>query len=446
VIARVAIAASVAAEALAFYTLAEWIAAAYGGAHPHTVPGVAFVVVAFVGFVLPQIFQDWELSSRTSYAITGVAAYLLIFGALHLEFGGNLAVWDFRWATNFISNASGTTPAGGHAVIGAALLMAMWVRAGMKAAHGVELEFIPRAIGLPFSAVMLIAILGAVTDRSGEIARATVAADVAVVLALAGSQLALSGATIGDVRAGGVTATLIGATVGATVVCVLVFGTLFTVGAAPIASFLGTIVGTILTIILEPFAWAMRHLFMLLFQGRDPLGGVQPDVQQAVQDAKQGQTTHSTSLAAKLLVYGLRIFALLIAAGIVVAATVIYARLRRRRAELREEAAARGTAGSLGEDLRSLLGAMFHRGSSRYLPPTPSPTVELYREVLRRAEEMGRPRDPAETADEYSPALAETLRTEVTTEITRAFKEARYAGREPDPATVSELQRRWKLR
>ena len=51
----------------------------------------------------------------------------------------------------------------------------------------------------------------------------------------------------------------------------------------------------------------------------------------------------------------------------------------------------------------------------------------------------------AENGDEYSPALAETLQTDVTLEITRAFEEARYAGREPDAATVAELQRRWKL-
>lgn len=445
-IARAAIIATVAAEALAFYTAAEWIAAAYGGGNPHAVPGVAFVIVAICGFVLPQLLQDWEVSSRWSYVITGVVAYVVIFGALHAEFGGNLALWDFRWATNFITNASETSQAGGHAVIGAALLLGLWVRAGMRAANGVELEFIPRAIGLPFAAVTIVALLGAATDRSGEIARATAASYAVIVLALAGSQLALSGATFGELRAGGVTATLIGVTVGVTAVCVVVFGGLFTVLAPPIAAVLGAVVGGILDIILQPFAWALRHLFLLLFQNRDPLGGFQQNVQQVAQDAKEGQTKHSTSLAARLLVYGLRIMALLIAGGIVVAATVIYARLRRRRAEIREALAARGSAGSLGEDLRSLLGSMFRRGGGgRYLPPTPSQTVELYRDVLRRAEDLGRPRDPAETAEEYSPALAETLRTDVTLEITRAFEEARYAGREPDPATISDLQRRWKL-
>lgn len=445
-IARAAIIATVAAEALAFYTAAEWIAAAYGGGDTHAVPGVAFVLVALCGFGLPQLLEEWGVSTRTRYVVTAIAAYVFIFGALHWQYGGNVALWDFQWATDFITNASETSPAGGHAVIGAALLLVVWVRAGMRAGSGVELEFIPKAVGLPFAAVTFVALLGAVTDRSGEIARATAASDVVIVLALAGSQLALSGATFGEVRAGGVTATLIGVTVGVTAVCVVIFGALFTVLAPPIATVLGVVVGGILDVILTPFAWLLRHLFLLLFQGRDPLGGFQQNVQQVAQDAKDGQTTHSTPFVVRLLIYGLRIMALLIAAAIIVGASVLYARLKKRRTEMHQALAARGVAGSLGEDLRSLFGSMFRRGgSSRYLPPTPSQTVELYRDVLRRAEELGRPRQVAETAEEYSPALAETLQTDVTHEITRAFEEARYAGREPDAATISELQRRWKL-
>lgn len=444
-IAKAAIIATVIAEALAVYTAAEWIAAAYGGGDTHAVPGVSFVIVGVCGFLLPLLLQEWDVSSAKSYVVTGVVAYVVIFGALHAQYGGNLAVWDFSWATNFVANANATSQAGGHAVIGAALLVAVWVRAGMRAANGVELEFIPRALGLPFAVVTMVALLGAATGRSGEIARATAASDVVVVLALAGSQLALSGATFGDLRAGGVTATLLGGTVAVTAVCVVVFGALFTVFAAPIATFLGVVVGGILDVTLLPFAWAMKHFFMWIFQNHDPLAGFQQDVQQAAQDAKDNQTTHSTPLALKLLMYGLRVMALLIAGGLIVAATVIYTRFRKRRAEIRAEMAARGSAGGLGEDLRSLLGAMFHRGSAQYLPPTPSPTVELYREVLRRGEEAGRPRNPAETPDEYAPALAATLQTDVTEEITRAFKEARYAGREPDAARISELQRRWKL-
>ncbi len=443
---RAAIIAVVAGEALAVYTAAEWIAAAYGGDHPHAVPGVAFVIVAICGFVMPQLLRDWDVSRGASYVITGVVAYMVIFGALHAEFGGNLALWDFRWATNFVTNARETSQAGGHAVIGAALLLAVWVRAGMRAATGIELEFIPRTLGVPFAVVTMVALLGAATGRSGEIARATVAADVVIVLGLAGSQLALSGATFGDLRAGGVTATLLGVTVGATVACVIVFGALFTVLAPPIAAVLGAVVGGVLNVILTPVAWALQHLFMLIFQSRDPLAGFQQGVQQVAQDAKDGQTAHSTPLYVRLLVYGLRILALLFAAGIVIAATVLYARLRKRQEAIREAAAARGSAGSLGEDLRLLLGSMFRRGGGgRYLSPTTSETVELYRDVLRRAEDRGRPREPAETAGEYSPALAATLRTEVTDDITRAFEEARYAGREPDPAMLSDLQRRWKL-
>ena len=48
------------------------------------------------------------------------------------------------------------------------------------------------------------------------------------------------------------------------------------------------------------------------------------------------------------------------------------------------------------------------------------------------------------TAAEFAPELAETFHTPVTDEITAAFQEARYAGRDPDPRTLADLERRWR--
>jgi hypothetical protein len=106
---------------------------------------------------------------------------------------------------------------------------------------------------------------------------------------------------------------------------------------------------------------------------------------------------------------------------------------------------AASVAGSAGEDLRSLWRSVFRRGGdSRTTAASQSGTVRLYRQVLDHAAERGRPKNPAETPREFAPVLSSTFHAGVTDEITAAFHEARYAGREPDPRTLAELERRWR--
>ena len=121
----------------------------------------------------------------------------------------------------------------------------------------------------------------------------------------------------------------------------------------------------------------------------------------------------------------------------------IVARLRRRARELRPADESATGAGSLGDDLRSLLGSLFRRGE-RHRSDGAAGVSRLYLEVLARAERDARPKLIGETAGEFAPVLSETFRTDVTDDITHTFEQARYAGREPDARTLRDLEQRWR--
>ena len=76
-----------------------------------------------------------------------------------------------------------------------------------------------------------------------------------------------------------------------------------------------------------------------------------------------------------------------------------------------------------------------HRGSGIHA---------LYHAVLDDARKEGRSRADSETASEFAPALQSLFHNNATDDITRAFEQARYAGRPPAPQELAELERRWK--
>ncbi|MGH7753015.1 MAG: DUF4129 domain-containing protein, partial [Gemmatimonadales bacterium] len=56
----------------------------------------------------------------------------------------------------------------------------------------------------------------------------------------------------------------------------------------------------------------------------------------------------------------------------------------------------------------------------------------------------GHARRPGETPAEFAPVLEDTFHRPVTDEITHAYEQARYAGREPDGAALAALEHRWR--
>ena len=437
-IASAAIAALLSSEAIGFYLAAELIAAGYHGKSTHAVAGWMFVAIALVAFGLPRLIEGYGLSPRKMQAIVAAAGMLLIYAVVRYSVAGDLALWQLGWVGEFVRGD--TDPSvGGRAFFAAALTIALWVRTSIRFRDEVEVESISRQVALPFVLVTGLMVLGAATNRAPEVARAGAAFYALAIIALALSQLSLSGATIGHIRSGGVTAALLAATAVFVVAGLLLAGLVFGLLGPLLGPAFGRAVTNVLTIVLTPFSWALSNLFKLLFRGGAGLPNLNPA---AVPNQKPTSPNAGYSPAHRYAVDALRGAALLIIIAVAAGGVWLVIRLRNRVRDLHREDHAVASAGSFGDDVRDLLGSLFRRGAGRNAGQ-PSEMTKLYLDVLRRAEQTGQPRAPGETPTEIAPRLTTAFRAAVTDDITRAFEEARYAGREPDPRTLAELQERW---
>lgn len=439
-IAALAIAASLAAEALALYTFAELVAVSYSDVHAHAVGAWALVLVSLAAYVAPRFTEgNIESPRRAQLALAGFAAVLL-YALVRIEFAGDLALWDFGWVAGFLQDPEQALSNGAEALLGTVFLGAMWVRSSLRSSQEVDLDLLPRQVGVPFAAVTLFVVFGAMGDRAGEVGRAAAAFYACAVLALAFSQLSRSGATIGDVRAGGVTAALLGGTAALVALGLLVAGVLLAWLGPVLGPPLGAGLEYVLTIIVTPFAWLLEKFFAMLFQGHDPFSNFkQTATDLTKQPNSAGNQESGWQLAGAYVVRGL---ALIVFAAIVGGVIWYVARLRRRMKAREQQDVVTAAAGSIGEDARALLRGLFRRGQPEQ-PIRGAGMTRLYREVLLKAERQGLDRAPGKTPSELAPALNDQFRDPVTDEITWAFEQARYAGREPDARTLEELRRRW---
>lgn len=428
-------------EGLAFYVFAEWLAAGYSGDNAHAIGAWAFVLIALVAFAGPDFLRGFGLSDKAARYAMVVVALLLFYFILRIEYIGDLRFYDLSWIKTSIVSPGASSHDGSRSIVGIVILLAAWVRASLKANDEIDLETVARHAALPFGVVTLVIILGAWSDRAPEIARGAIFFYGFEVLALACSQLALSGATIGEVRSGGVISMLLAGTAGIVLVSLVVLTIFFAFIGPIIGPPLGAAFSNVLTIVLTPFAWALEKFFNAFLGNSDPFANVNPSIIQGEpqkEAAKHAQ--HSNWYEGGI--YLLRALALLILLGLIAFGVWFVTKLRNRTREPRPGDTAVSRAGGLGDDLGSLFRSVFRRGPGR-----PKRTVDgvtrLYMEVLERAEQDARPRLAAETANEFAPVLADTFQTTVTDEITSAFVEARYAGREPDERTLKDLERRW---
>lgn len=437
-IANAAILALVSSEALGFYLAAELLAAGYHGEDAHAVSAWLFVLVAVVAFALPRILEDYNLSPRKLQATVAAVGMLLIYGIVRYTVAGDLRLWDIGWAGTFIRGNTDAS-AGGRAFFAAVLTLALWARTSINFRDEVEVESITRKVGVPFAVVTVLMLVGAPTARAPEVARAGAAFYALAVIALAFSQLSLSGATMGEVRAGGTTAVLLAVTGAVVAGGLLLAGLIFGLLGPLLGPAFGRAVTDVLTIVLTPFSWLLSNFFKFLFSGSSGIPNLNPGQVPPPKAPAQGGADSEAHRAA---IYGLRALALVLIVGGAAVSVWLFIKLRNRVRGARAEDHAVGTAGSFGEDVRNLLGALFHRGPARPANRG-SEMTRLYLEVLRRAEQNGQQRLLGETPAEIAPRLTSTFRAVVTDDITRAFEEARYAGREPDARTMAELQQRW---
>ena len=367
---------------------------------------------------------------------------LLIYLIVRIEVVHEAALWQLGWMGDLVSDPDAALKTGRYELIGGILLAAAWGLGTYRSRDELELDLVTRAVAGPFAVVTFVVIVGVITGRSGEIGRAGVAFYAAEIVALACSQLALSGATLGEVRSGGIVAVLLSATAAGVAVLLVIL----TVGVLLLGPIVGPPIGEALTftltLILTPIAWVVTSIFSALFGHlKPPEPMALPTAALGDQNAAKTAEGHPSWYDAAVVVF--RVVAVVVIVGAAAALAWVALRFRRKRAA-KDEAFTVTSVGSFGDDLRGLFGSMFRRGG-REQSAAGHGIVRLYLEVLSRAERDARPRGPGETAAEFAPVLTTTYRAEVTNDITHAFEEARYAGRDPDDPVLQDLRERWGL-
>src|SRR5690606_23701041 len=93
VIAALAIVAAMVAEAFAFYVGAELFASApEDPVDRHAPAAITFVFLALVGLGVPHAVEELALPRRVAVAVMAVVAFVALYGAIRVEFAGDLAL------------------------------------------------------------------------------------------------------------------------------------------------------------------------------------------------------------------------------------------------------------------------------------------------------------------------------------------------------------------
>ncbi len=441
-IALVAVLAAVISEAFIAYAASELFAAGYDS-HHRSPAWPTWVLIALTAYSLPGAAGYFNLKGKAGVLLPVVAAYLVVYGAMRLEFSGDLRLWDFSWVTAFADNDPATRAIAGPVAITVFIAALLWTRATFRANNEVDLESLPRSLAGSFALATFLVIAGTTTESAGEVGRAVATFFAIGVLALALSQLAMSGTTFGEMRAGSITGVLLLGIAGVTVVSVIVFGVVFGILGPIIGPPLGKVVGFVFALILTPPTWLLSKILEALFSSAE-LPSITVDGMRGAQEA--GDTANQDrSAAERFFLFGARTLALLIFIAVVAAPMLLYWTLRKRTSRRLDAGPPASGAGSAMEDLRSLLGFFGRRGGSER-PPAADDVGRLYRDVLNEAEQTGHARQPSQTPAEFAPVLVEQFHAPVTDDITAAFIQARYGGRKLDERQVAELEARWAQR
>lgn len=435
----VAILLTSAAEALALYTVDEWLSVGYDGP---AAPAWVLVGVAMAAFWFPRAVDAWA-PQRAATAIAAAGAFVVVYGAMRIAVAEDFRLWDFGWAGDFLREPKDVLSEQGRAVITFMFVATAWGRMAHRSASDIELDTIARGMAWPFLVVTTVILAGAGTAHAGEIVRGGAVFYAVAVLALAASQLGLSGATFGDLRAGGVTAVLAAGTVGVTIVAVIAFWIGFGVLAPVLGPPAGRVAQFVLLIVLYPPAWILQQILQLMLGDNDPFAQFAANARDAAGTAREGGEEDQSGFA-RVMVYAGRAVSLVLVFAVAALVVGYFVRLGRRRSGSGGGAAERIGAGSIGEDARGLLGGLFHGRRRSRTPADLTPARRLYFEVLDAANLADVGRRSGATPAELAPELRRTFNSPLTDDITRAFEASRYAGRDPEPGAVAELERRWR--
>ena len=448
-IGRAAIALLLAAEALAFYTVGELFMRIFPDGSNELVSAPAFVVVAFAAFLTPALLDWFAVEGGRRATTIGLVGLVVLYGAMRLQYAHDFALWDFGWVVDFVIETGTVKEWIPPVIMSGILLLATWAWAAWRARSGVWLEAAPRALAVPFAVVTLALLFAAASEQSEFVTRGGVVFYGVALGALACSQLALSGATIGSLRSGGVTTLMLVGTGAFAVLGVLLIGVLLDplidLLTTPVAAVGKALFWFLYWALLFPVAWFLTNFFEfllgLLGAGGNEAEQIQPPAP-AFGTEEPAPEEEGDSVASRIARYVLAGGAIFLGVAIVAGVILILAILRRRAEDAGAEASESESAGGLGDDLRGAARNLFRRERGRQ--PTGEGAVRLYLEVLESARRAGRPRSDGQTPHEFAPVLANAFHGDVTDEITAAFEYARYAGRPPGEAALTDLRQRWE--
>ena len=450
-IGALAVAALLAAEALAVYVFGELLSVPLNESNREIVSAPVFVGFAFTAYFAPRVVDRFVANPGARLLTVAGLGVVVLYGVLRLKYAQDLALWDFRWMADFVVDTGSIQDELPPIVVSGLLLLAVWARSALRGLDEIWLEVVPRYLALPFALVTLSLVLASGSDQAAVVARGGVVFYGVALGALGYSQLAQSGASIGELRAGGVTTALLAGTAAFAVVGVLVVGVVLEVAIdvlrEPVGLIFEGVFFFVMQVLLFPVIWVLATVlewfFGLLGVGEGSEEGLELPAPLPQADGEGAVAEEEgDSLVARIGRYVLAGGALFIGLAVVLLVVIFLARLRRRMGrDDRPDAESEGL-GGLGDDLRDAARNLFRR--DRRGATTGEGVVRLYLDVLEQAERVGVSRAESQTASEFAPVLSDAFHREVTSDITAAFEHARYAGRPPDPAALDDLRRRWQ--
>lgn len=427
------------AEALLASAFAHWVGTDYREGR-QVFPLGAFLAVALAGLLTPWLLARFELSRRAQVLGVAVVGYAVVYGSLRFVFAGDMALWDLSWVADFLADAEGTAARGADAFVAALLAAALWARALSRGTSEVDLETFPRTVVPAIALATAVAAVAAATTAADTVAAHSFAAVVAGAGAMTLAQLARSGATFGQLRAGTFAGTLLGLVVMAVIVAVAVFGVVYRLVAPALGDALLEAMVTLLTWVLTPVVWIVDRLMALIRSegsqfappselARGVLGGDE------VAAERGGPWTVFEYLGRAMLLF--------VVLSMFVALGLGAFRFWHRRQGHRPTNAEVERVGTLAADLRGAWRRLLAR-PERPTGKRPHPIVALYLRMLDIAALGGLVRTPGATPSELRRPLHETIGDPVTDRITDALEEYRYGGRPPADATLQLLGGEWR--
>lgn len=401
-----------------------------------------------------------RVEGRRNRALLGLLATLVALQIIgRADLSESASVWDMSWIIDLGSPGADvwrTDVAAGGALdefFAALTLIAAWFRGVYLG--GADLDdrsFAPYAIG-GFITLVIVMIASNSSNLDAEVRAGAVVWAGAGVLAVA-LRHAADPASLRDgtgVQAGvSLLATLGALLAGIAVVLLIVTGIIAAVAGSgvvePVLDGLGWALEMLirgLSYLLWPLFWIVERLGEAIGPPpEDPINRLSPGVAQPL-DPEQGEPREADPTAGIIAVRILGgIGAVLVFA---ILAYWLFRRFFARAVDPDVERESMWDDADLFGDLKAGLSGLRDRFRRAAPPPAPDARIAaLYYEMLDHAAGRGVARAPARTPAQFAGALERAYGSALPVEISAAFAEFRYAGREPSGARIIRLENGWR--